>query len=64
MLSPMGESRCAMAGSVRARRLTEDEGRQLQQIVRRGKPGAIRIRQAMMIMVSASGTPVPGQRGA
>ena len=48
-----------MAEPVRARRLSEDEGRQLQQIVRRGKPGAIRMRRAMMIMASASGTPVP-----
>jgi transposase len=48
-----------MAEPVRARRLSEDEGRQLQQIVRRGKPGSIRMRRAMMIMASASGTPVP-----
>jgi transposase len=48
-----------MAEPVRARRLSQDEGRQLQQIVRRGKPGAIRMRRAMMIMASASGTPVP-----
>src|SRR3954467_783813 len=55
----MGESGCVMAEPVRARRLSQDEGRQLQQIVRRGKPGAIRMRRAMMIMASASGTPVP-----
>ena len=48
-----------MAEPVRVRRLSQDEGRQLQQIVRRGKPGAIRMRRAMMIMASASGTPVP-----
>ena len=48
-----------MAEPVRAKRLTQDEGRQLQQIVRRGKPGAIRMRRATMIMASASGTPVP-----
>ncbi|MDF5758386.1 hypothetical protein [Spongiactinospora sp. TRM90649] len=46
-----------MAKPVRARRLTEDEGRRLQQIVRRGKHGSIRMRQAMIIMASASGTP-------
>jgi transposase len=34
-------------------------GRRLQQIVRRGKHGSIRVRRAMMIMASASGTPVP-----
>src|SRR6266511_25741 len=48
-----------MAGPVRARRLTEDEGRRLLQIVRRGRQGTIRVRRAMMIMASASGTPVP-----
>ncbi len=48
-----------MAGPVRARRLTEDEGRRLLQIVRRGKQGTIRVRRAMMIMASASGTPIP-----
>jgi transposase len=48
-----------MAEPVRARRLSEDEGRRLQQIVRRGKQGSIRMRRAMMIMASASGTPVP-----
>jgi transposase len=48
-----------MAGPVRARRLTEPEGRKLLQIVRRGKQGTIRVRRAMMIMASSSGTPVP-----
>ncbi|GAB3241067.1 hypothetical protein GCM10027456_07450 [Kineosporia babensis] len=48
-----------MAGPVRARQLSEDEVRRLQQIVRRGKHGTIRVRRAMMIMASASGTPVP-----
>jgi transposase len=43
---------------VRARRLTDQEGRRLQQIVRRGKHGSIRVRRAMIIMASASGTPV------
>jgi hypothetical protein len=41
---------------VRARRLTEDEGRRLQQIVRRGEHESIRVRRAMIIMASASGT--------
>lgn len=48
-----------MAGPVRARRLTEAEGRRLQQIVRRGRQDTIRVRRAMMIMASTSGTPVP-----
>src|SRR5947199_3030108 len=48
-----------MAEPVRARRLTDEEGRRLQQIVRRGKHGSIRVRRALIIMSSASGTPVP-----
>jgi transposase len=48
-----------MAEPVRARRLSEDEGRRLQQIVRRGRGGSIGVRRAMMIMASASETPVP-----
>ena len=48
-----------MAEPVRARRLTDQEGRRLQQIVRRGRHGSIRVRRAMIIMASASGTPVP-----
>ncbi|GLY26878.1 hypothetical protein Kisp02_02430 [Kineosporia sp. NBRC 101731] len=48
-----------MAERVRARRLSEDEGRRLQQIMRRGKHGSIRVRRAMMITASASGTPIP-----
>jgi transposase len=48
-----------MAERVRARRLSDQEGQRLQQIVRRGKQGSIRVRRAMIIMASASGTPVP-----
>jgi transposase len=48
-----------MAEPVRARRLSDEEGRRLQQIVRRGKHGSIRVRRAMIIMASSSGTPVP-----
>ena len=48
-----------MAEPVRARRLTDQEGQRLQQIVRRGKHGSIRVRRAMIIMASASGTPAP-----
>jgi len=47
-----------MAEPVRARRLTDQEGSRLQQIVRRGKHGSVRVRRAMIIMASASGTPV------
>jgi transposase len=47
-----------MAEAVRARRLTDQEGSRLQQIVRRGKHGSVRVRRAMIIMASASGTPV------
>ena len=49
----------AMAEPVRARRLTDQEGRRLLQIVRRGKHGSARVRRAMIIMASASGTLVP-----
>ncbi|WP_041939701.1 MULTISPECIES: IS630 family transposase [Frankia] len=45
--------------SVRARRLSDEEGQRLQAIVRRGQHGSIRVRRAMIIMASASGTPVP-----
>src|SRR5919205_2232718 len=48
-----------MAEPVRARRLTDEEGRRLQQIVRRGKHDSVRVRRALIIMASASGTPVP-----
>jgi transposase len=48
-----------VAEPVRARRLTDQEGQRLQQIVRRGIGESIRIRRAMIIMTSASGTPVP-----
>ncbi len=48
-----------MAQRVRARRLTDEEGRQLQQIVRRSKHGSTRVRRALIVMASASGTTVP-----
>ena len=49
-----------MAEPVGARRLSQDEGRRPQEIVRRGKGGSIRMRRATMILASASasGTPV------
>lgn len=42
-----------MAERVRARRLSDEEGRRLQQIVRRGKHGSVRVRRALMIIASA-----------
>src|SRR6478752_7981062 len=48
-----------MAEPVRARRLTDQEGQRLQQVVRRGKHESVRVRRAMIIMASASGTLVP-----
>src|SRR3954465_2066485 len=48
-----------MAEPVRARRLTDQEGQRLTQIVRRGRGSSIRVRRATMILASASGTPVP-----
>jgi hypothetical protein len=48
-----------LAEPVRARRLTQDEGRKLQQLVRRGKHDSVRVRRALIIMAFASGTPVP-----
>ena len=48
-----------MAEVVRARRLSDEEGRRLLQIVRRGKHGSVRVRRALIIMASASGTLVP-----
>src|SRR6516164_10182626 len=48
-----------MAEPVRARRLTDQEGQRLQQIMRRGKHESVRVRRAMIIMASASGTLVP-----
>ncbi|MGW0632580.1 hypothetical protein [Streptomyces sp. NPDC002758] len=47
-----------VAEPVRARRLTEDEGRRLEQIVGRGKHESIRVRRAMIIIASASGPQV------
>jgi transposase len=48
-----------MAEAVRVRRLTDAEGQTLQRIVRRSGHGAIRVRRALIIMASASGTTVP-----
>ena len=48
-----------MAERVRARRLTDEENRRLQHIVRRGKHGSTRVWRAVIIMASASGTTAP-----
>jgi hypothetical protein len=39
--------------------LSDEEGRRLQQVVRRGKHESIRVRRVLIIMASASGPPVP-----
>ena len=52
-----------MAEPVRVRQLTDAEGQTLQRIVRRGKHGSIRVRRALIIMASASGTTVPAIAG-
>ncbi|WP_405540169.1 helix-turn-helix domain-containing protein [Streptomyces sp. NBC_00075] len=41
------------------RRLTDQEGRRLQQIVRRGSTSSVRYRRAMMLLASAGGNRVP-----
>lgn len=48
-----------MAPPVRVRRLTEQEGRKLQRIVRRGTTSAVRFRRAMMLLASAGENTVP-----
>jgi transposase len=47
-----------VAEPVRARRLTDEEGRRLTQIVRRGRGNPIRVRRATIILASAAGTTV------
>lgn len=48
-----------MAEPVNARRLTDQEGQQLQRIVHRGSTNAVRYRRAMMTLTSAGGNRVP-----
>ncbi|MCT9935419.1 IS630 family transposase [Planotetraspora sp. A-T 1434] len=48
-----------MAEPVRVRRLTDQEGQKLQQIVRRGSTSSVRYRRAMMLLASAGGNTVP-----
>ena len=47
-----------MAEPVRARRFSDQEGQTLQRLVQRGRHESIRVRRALIIMASASGTPV------
>jgi hypothetical protein len=53
-----------MAEPVRARQLSDEEGRRLLQIVRRGKHGSVRVRRAMIIMASGVGHAGAGDRAA
>ncbi|CAM5304051.1 Transposase OS=Streptomyces aurantiogriseus OX=66870 GN=GCM10010251_96760 PE=4 SV=1 [Streptomyces aurantiogriseus] len=48
-----------VAEPVRGRRLTDQEGHKLQQIVRRGSTSSVRYRRAMMLLASAGGNRVP-----
>src|SRR3954451_24016566 len=52
-----------MAERVKARRLSDEEGQRLLQIVRRGEPkmtkSVIRYRRALVVLASASGNSVP-----
>lgn len=48
-----------MAEPVRVRRLTDQEGQKLQQIVRRGSTNSVRYRRAMMLLASVGGNRVP-----
>src|SRR3982751_6367995 len=52
-----------MAELVKVRRLSDEEGQRLLQIVRRGEPkmtkSVIRYRRAMVVLASASGNTVP-----
>jgi transposase len=52
-----------MAEPVRARQLTDFEGQKLQQIVRRGRHDSVKVRRALIIMASASGTSVQAIAG-
>jgi hypothetical protein len=48
-----------MAEPVRVRRLTDQEGQQLQRIARRGSTSSVRYRRAVMLLASAGGNRVP-----
>ncbi|CAG6397128.1 hypothetical protein SCOCK_50177 [Actinacidiphila cocklensis] len=48
-----------VAEPVRVRKLTDQEGQKLQQIVRRGSTSSVRYRRAMMLLASSGGNRVP-----
>jgi len=48
-----------VAGPVRVRRLSDQEGQQLLRITRRGTGSPIRLRRAMVVLASADGNTVP-----
>ncbi|MDH6489189.1 transposase [Streptomyces sp. SAI-127] len=48
-----------MAEPVRVRRLTDQEGQKVQQIVRRGSTSTVRYHRAMMLLASSGGNRVP-----
>jgi transposase len=48
-----------VAEPVKVRRLSDQEGQRLQQIVRRGSTSSVRYRRAMMLLASAGGNRVP-----
>jgi transposase len=48
-----------VAEPVRVRRLTDQEGQRLQQIVRRGSTSSVRYRRAMMLLASAGRNRLP-----
>jgi len=52
-----------MAGPVKVRRLTDEEGHKLQRLVRRGegkgKASVVRYRRALVVLSSAGGNTVP-----
>ncbi len=48
-----------MAGPVRVRRPTDQEGQKLRQIVRRGSTSSVCYRRAMMLPASAGGNRMP-----
>jgi transposase len=52
-----------MTRSVRVRRLTDAEARSLLRIARRGKPGTIQARRAMIVLASSRGAGVPAIAG-
>src|SRR5256885_7061520 len=49
-----------VAEPVSVRRLTDQEGQKLQQIVRRGSTSSVRYRRATMLLASAGGNHLPG----